>query len=232
MIPVVSLSNLISALFFSGITLKLYFAYKKTKDGKIENFFKAFFLLTTVFFLLATPGLVFTNLKILGLVFSVYPSLAFLGFIYLGLIPLKILNWKKGEKIFLGAMIAITILMTVLNLIHWGPAVVHSQSPFIYWEDTRGSLVNSVLGALLGLGLLSVIIFFLLNAIRASDKYVRIRAFLIMAGLLVLSLMVLINFVFGTIAQPYITSTIASFLGIFSGFILFFGVFYRYVPSA
>jgi len=225
--PIVSISNLISGLIFGIVSLKLYFSYRKTKDEKIRDFFLAFLFLTLSLLLLATPGLVFTNLKIIGLIFAFYPFFVFLGFAYLGIIPLKILSWLKIQKIFFWGIIIIGVLITVFSIINWKPAVFYSQDPFVYWEDTRGVILNTIIGGFFGLGILLVMIFFFLQGIKSEDKYIRRRAFIIIGGLMILMLMGLTNFVFGASPQQYLTSVIASFLGISAGLIIIFSIFYK-----
>ncbi len=227
MIPVVSIFNLISFLIFGGVALKLYFSYKKNQDPKLKNFFLAYLFLTSTFVLLAAPGLVTTNLKIIGLIFSVYPSLNCISFIYLGLIPVKILEWERTKQIFLGGMTLITLSITILDLINWGPAVPYLRAPFVYWEDTRGIATNVIVGAAMGLGLFFVIIFFLVHALKTSNKYVRIRAFLVMGSLGFLMLLGLVNFIFGAPSEEYKTSIIAAFLGVLAGATMLFNVFYK-----
>lgn len=227
MIPIVSICNLVSGLFFSGITLKLYFTYRKTKNENIWNFFISSFCLTLVLLLLASPGLVSTNLKIIGLVYAVYPSLALLSFIYFGLIPLRILEWRAVKQIFFWGMVIATISITTSDLINFGSAVIYYHPPYIYWESTRDASVNISLGITLGFGLLSVMIFFLLHALKSSEKYVRLRSFLIVGALIGFALMVFTNFVFGASAPNPLTSVIASILGILSGFLLLSGVLYK-----
>lgn len=232
MLPIVSIFNLISVLFFGGIIFKLYLSFKKTQDSNIRNFFIAFLLWTIALLLLTSPGLILTDLKIIGLIFHLYPSLLLLSFIYLGLVPLNILSWERMRQLFLWGMVTATTLITVFSLVNWGPATVHYQDHFVYWEDTRGVLLNIIIGITVGLGLFLVMIFFLLHALKTSEEYVRTRAFLIVGGLLGFVLMAIINFIFGASAQKYLTSAIASFLGILSGLTILLGVFYKYKPSS
>lgn len=232
MIPIVSIFNLISALFFGGIIFKLYFSLKKTQDNNIRNFFIAFLLWTITLLLLTSPGLVLTDLRIIGLLFHFYPSLVLLSFLFFGLIPLNLLGWEKAKQLFLWGMAAVTILITFLRFINWGPATIHYQGPFVYWEDTRGVLLNTIIGSAVGLGLLLAMIFFLLQAFKTSEEYVRARAFLIVGGLFGFALMAIVNFILGTWVPKYLTSPMASFLGILSGLAILLGVFYKYKPPS
>jgi len=231
MIPIVSIGNLISALFFSGVTLKLYFSYKRTKDEKLRDFLKTFLFLTIVMILITSPGLVFTNLKIIGLIYAVYPFFAFLALAHLGIIPLRIMRRERVRQIFFKGMIGVAFLITLLNLLNWGSAIVHRQDSFIYWEDTRGVTMNIILGIILGLSLLLITIFFLTQGLKSLERHIRIRAFLIAGGLLSLALVAVVNFVLGASAQIYITSLLASFFNVLAALLIFAGIYYKYKPE-
>jgi len=227
MVPIVSIFNLISVLFFTGITLKLYFSYRRTKDEKLGNFFKTFLFLTILMILLASPGLIFTNLKTIGFIFIIYPLFSFLALAYLGIIPLKIMGWIKIRQVFLKGMIGIASLIALFNLFNWGPAIVHHQNSFIYWEDTRGVTMNIILGIILGLGLLLIIAFFLTQGFKSSERYIRIRAFLIAMGLVSLVGTSVINFILGASAQIYITSLLATLFNILAASLILAGIYYK-----
>lgn len=231
MLPIISILNLISAFIFSSITLKVYFSYQQEKEEKLSDFLKTFFCLSLVFFLLASPGLIFNDLKIIGFIYAIYPFFVLMSLLYLGAIPLKILQWELAKKIFMSSMFLAAIFVTYLSLLNWGTAVVHTQGNFIYWQDTRGVLVNTIIGLVSGLGVLLIIIFFLIHALRASEKYVKTRAFLIIGGLLILTLIAIMNFVWGASTERYLTSIIIAFLGILSGIIFFLGIFYKRVSK-
>lgn len=228
MIPVVSISNLISALFFTAVVAKLHSSYKKTKDEKIKDFFLSFLFLSLTLFLLATPGLIFTDLEVIGLVFSIYPLFLFISLIFLAFIPLKILRWQKMRRAFLFVTIVTILIITTVNLANLSPAAVHNQDNFIYWEDPRGMLIDNVIGLTLGAWLLLVISLFIFHGFKSKDKYVRLRASFIAIGLLILLAEVVVNFIFGAVSNIYITSVIASSLGILAGIIMLLGVLYKY----
>ncbi|MFC1629837.1 hypothetical protein ACFL11_01310 [Patescibacteria group bacterium] len=232
MIPIVSISNLVSGFIFGSVTLKVYFSYRRTKDIKMRDFFISFFFLSLTMFLLAMPGLLFTNLKIISLAFAIYPLFNFMSLIFISFIPLRILEWNRIKEVFKNVMIAAAVLITILNIINWGPAVVHFEDPFIYWEDTRGELMNAIIGVAIGIALLLVIIFFIIQGLQSSGYYVRMRAFLLAGGLAGLIGLGLVNFVLGASAQQYITSIVGSLFGVLGGLLMFLGVFYKYKSSS
>ncbi len=227
MIPIISIANLISALFFGCVSLKTYFSYKKSKDEKMGDFFKTFLFLTILLFLILTPGLIFKNLKIISLIYVLYPFLGFLALANLGSVPLKIMGWQKTKLIFFRGMIIIAFLITLINFSNWQPAVVYQVVPFVYWQDTRGMLINNILGILYGLVLLITIIFFLIQSSRAKEKYLKIRSFFIVGGMASLIAMSVANFIFGASSQVFFNSLSAIFFNVLAAILLLIGIYYK-----
>lgn len=227
MIPIVSIANLISALFFGSIALKLYPSRAKTEDDKLEDFFKVFLFLAILLFLISTPGLIFKDLAIIGLMYALYPFFALLALAYMGVIPLKIMGWRKVKQIFFKGLIIAASLITAINLLRLKPAVVYNPAPLIYWQDSRGILMNNVLGALLGATLLSIIMFFIIQGFKTKEQYLRTRAFLVATGLLGLMASSVINFIFGASSQVYINSLFATFFNILSAIFFLAGIYYK-----
>lgn len=227
MIPIVSITLLISGLFFAFITLKIFYSYRKTKEEKIKNFLMSTLFLTITFLLTATPGIIFTDLIVINFLFLLYPLFVFLSLAYFGTIPLKIMDLKKTEKIFFYAIVAIALLVTFFNLLKWGPAIVHYEGRFVYWEDARGITMNTIIGIIFSLMSLLIIIFFIVQGLKSQEKYVRQRTFFLIGGLVSFIIASIINFVVGASPQIYITSLISTFFFILAGVFVLAGVYYR-----
>ena len=227
MIPIVSIFNLISALFFGFVSLKIYLSYKKNKEEKLRNFLKTFIFLSALLFLIASPGLVFKDLKAIGLVYAIYPFFAFLAIAHLGAVPINIMDWQRMQKIFFRGIVLIAFLITLVNIFNWGPANLHYQDSFVYWEDARGTVMNIVLGIVLGLIILLVTLFFIIHGVRTTEKYLRVRAFLIAGGLMTLIITAATNFILGASAQIYITSLVATLLNILAAILIMAGIYYK-----
>ncbi|MFH1509818.1 MAG: hypothetical protein ABID67_01555 [Candidatus Nealsonbacteria bacterium] len=227
-IPIVSISNMISSLVFLFVAGKIYFSYKRSKDEKIGDLAK-FFILTTVFlFLIGAPGLIVNDLKIIGFLFAIFPSFALIALAHLGIIPLKIMYWERAEKFFFKGLIAITFLITAINLFNWGPATVYYRNSFIIWQDTRGILMNNILGTVFGLGILLIIIFFIIQGFKSSESYLRIRAFLIASGLFSFFISTLVNFIFSASSQSYIISQFLAILFVnLAAVLMMMGTYYK-----
>ncbi|MDD5145156.1 MAG: hypothetical protein PHW72_03485 [Candidatus Pacebacteria bacterium] len=227
MIPIVSLFNLVSALFFGGISVKLYSSYKKSNDENLKDFFYTFLYSSIMFIIMALPGTVSRDLVFVGLIYAVYPLFSFLSLSYFGQIPLRILSWQKVRKLFSVSMKALGFLVVFIDILNWGPAVFHQQQPFAYWEDSRGEAMNIFVGSVLGLSFLLIFIFFIIQGMKSSERYLKIRAFLIAGGVVFIILGSLINFVFGASALEYIDTLISSLFIVFSTILISAGVYYK-----
>jgi hypothetical protein len=227
MFPIVSIFNLVSALFFGSIALKLFFSYRESKDENLRDFLKVFLFLTILLILISSPGLIFTNLRIIGLIYAIYPLFAFLALGYFGRVPLKIIGWERMKQIFFKGTIGIASLITLLNLLNWGPAIVYHQDSFIYWEDTRGAAMNIAIGAVYCLILLLTIIFFLVQGFKSTERFIKTRSIFISGGLLGLALTSVVNFIFGASAQIYITSLLATLFNILAALLILAGIYYK-----
>lgn len=229
MIPVVSIGNLISFVVSLAAASRLYFSYRRTKEAKVNDFFKAFLFLAVYMGLLATPELVFKNPKIIELV-SLEISL-FFGYLciaYLTKIPLEILHWEKLKKIYFQGLIVFGLLITLINVVTIQPAVYHSQGQFVFWEDNRGLAINLVSGFVFGIGAISSALFFFIGGLKAEDKHIKTRAFIITGGLFIMTVAAFINYIFGASPQSFLSSVAASFLVAAGTLILLAGVYYKF----
>jgi len=233
MIPIVSICNLATLPFFIFILFRLYFSFKGTNDKNIGYFFVAFFAMAIVEGLLATPGLLLKDLIKIDTVFAIYPFFLFLCLGSLAAIPFHILKWETAGKFFFICFILITLFVTAIDIINIKEAVVYKSQPFIYWEDTRGVPINTLIGIITGLILSSIAFFFFLNGLKSAEKYVRTRSLIIGSGIGMFLLAGIANFIFGSMGQEYknIISLITVFILILSSMIMFIGVNYKIKES-
>lgn len=231
MVPIVSISHLITLPFLIFIVFRLYLAFRKNKDKNTGYFFFSFIFLTIMEGVLASPGLVFNDLIKISTVFAFYPFLLFLAIGFLGITPFSISKWERSEKIFLLMIVIMAVSVTVINLSNVREALSYRYPPFAYWEDTRGSTMNIFIGGTGALILLFVIYFFLSRGISSSEKRIRIRSFLIAGGVVSFFLASLINFVFGALNQRYFTSFISTVLLILGSMLIFSATGYKEKPK-
>lgn len=224
MIPIVSISHLITLPFLIFITFQLFLSFQGTKKKNVGYFFLVFLILLIMEGILASPGLVFKDPVKISRVFAFYPFFTFLSLGFAGALPFSILKMKKTEIIFLLLIFITAISITMINLSNVRPAVTYSRPPFIYWEDTRGEIMNIFIGIVGGIVLLFITFFFLINGLKSSERYVRIRSFLISAGMATFLLAAVVNFVLGVVFQQYITTLSSVFLLITGSILVFSGV--------
>jgi len=227
MIPINSICLLTSGLFFSFISFKVYFSYRKNNEGKIGNFFNSLLFLSLTFVLTSTPGIVFEDLSVIGYIFLVYPFFIFLALAYFGIIPLQILGWKKTEKAFFSGTIILGLVIALLNVAKMRPAVIHRVGKFVYWQDGRGVAMNVMIGATLSSAMLLLIAFFIIQGLKSSEKRIRNRAFIIAAGLFNLMVGSVINFIVGGSPNVYVASLVSTFFFILAGVFLLVSTYYK-----
>lgn len=232
MIPIVSVANLVSAFTFSCITVKLYFSYRKNKTERLGDFLKSFLFMTISLLFLALPGLIITDLRVLGFVFAIYPFFIILALSYFGIIPLKLIGWIKMKRVFFWMAMAVNLSFIVVNLLNLQPAAIYYRESFIIFQDARGDAINNLLGAVLGVGILLIIIFFIIQGLKSSERYIRLRAFLISAGLSSLLISSSVNFIFAATEQAEIQAYIISQLLVVSfvnlgAILMMLGVYYK-----
>lgn len=227
MVPIVSLFNLVSTLFFGGIGLKLYFSWRRSRNENLKYFFLTFLFLTAAMALLVLPGIILNDLAWIGLVFAGYPFFIFLSIACLIAIAFKIMGKEKLKSLFLKLMVGVALLTTAINLQNWGPAVIRLQGEFVYWEDTRGEVMNIALGIAYAVALILVLIFFVSQGLRSEDGDVRARSLFIAGGSLSFALAATANFVLGYLTAIQLTSLIATLFNLAAAFLILAGVYYK-----
>lgn len=227
MIPIVSVSHLIVLPFLIFIVFRLYFSFREKREKNIGYFLLVFLMLIIMEGILAIPGLVLKDPIKISTVFALYPFFTFLSLCFAGALPFSILKMKKTEISFLVLMFIAAVSVTVINLSNVRSPETYYRLPFVYWEDTRGETMNMFIGIIGALVLLFITFFFLINGLKSSERYVRLRSFLISGGMGTFLLAAVINFVLGAIFHQYITTLISTFLLIVGSVSVFIGVRYK-----
>lgn len=230
MIPLISIGNLILSLLSSIVTISLCAAYRKSKDEKIGYFLKAFFLFAFTTGLAATPGFIFKNLRSIALIYAIFPFFGFPAVAYFDYIPLEILGWKKAQKIYTWGIMSFAIISTVINISNLGPASVHINGQFVFWEDTNGIIMNILQGSVYTFGLLSFIVFFIINGLRGKESFVRIRSFLLAIGMTFIIFSIIANNLVGASPESYLTTVVGTGFSFIAFAFFIAGIFYKYKP--
>lgn len=227
MIPIVSIFNFSSFVICVLIAFKLYFSYRKEKRKKIGYFFKSFLFLSLFFALLATPKLLLTNLVVLGELFDLSLFFVCLALAYFVVIALETLGWQKLKQIYFWGLIVVAFSITIVNLWNLEPAVVHQQGQFVFFEEARDLAINIIIGLIISLAALSSALFFFIGGLRLEEKSLRLRAFIIGGGLVMMALAGAVNYIPGASAQIFITSIIAGIMAILGLLAILAGIDYK-----
>lgn len=229
MIPIVSISNLIAFPFVAFISIVLFRSFLKTKERNVGYFFAGFLSLSLMDAILSVPGLVSRDALAISFFFAIFPFFAILGLGFWSAIPFSIMGRKNLQIAATSICALVAIIVTVINLNHVAPAHIYNLPPFIYWEDTRGAVMNNAIGAMVGVIIIYLFLFFLLNGFRDKNSYIKKRSLTIAAGLAVLLSASIVNFILGASYTPqkYIASIIAAVLSVFSSILIFVGVRYK-----
>ncbi len=227
MIPINSICLLTSGLFFALITLKIYLSYVKSKEEKVGNFYRSVLFLSLTQILASTPGFVFDDPVIIGWIFLVYPFFALMALAYFGTIPLQILGWNIAARAYFNTTVLLGLVITIVNTIRTRPAIVHYSGKFVYWQDGRGVVMNTVIGITLSTIMIALVGFYYYQGSKSEESYVRRRAFVVAAALLCLVIGAVVNFIIGSSPNIYLPSLISTFFFILSGIFLLISTFYK-----
>jgi len=226
MIPVNSLSTLILLPLTIFSAVKFHQAYKSSGDKKIGYFSKAFFSLSIALFFLSLPGIVIRNLKVIDIFYDIYilPMMFFQA--YLMNVTFEILGWKKVRKIVFWFLVfgGLYISSTVFNL---KEAVVGNVDRYIFWEDTRGAFRNMLTGMLMMASSLWFFFFFLWKTFAAKEKLARIRSFLLAMGMFFMTLLGLVDYIFGFLSNLLYISIFTDFFGLLFIVCFVFAILYK-----
>ncbi len=226
MIPLVSIGNFVSFIAYLIATLLAFISYRKRKIKFTLYFLINFILLAIWFFIISTPGLIFNDPKIVGLVLLFSCVLIYLpiaNFFYIGLESLNLIALKKIILFLIPLFIVFTIFTGFKDL---KPARLIVQGDFIYWLSQVKPIIRLLIGAVTFICGLIFSFSFLFHGIKSKEKKVLIRATIIVSGMIFLLLASVINFLAGATPSP-LTLSFASFSAAVSAFLFVGGVLYK-----
>lgn len=192
----------------------------------MKYFFYSFFFLAVTMFLLSTDGIIFQGLKTIGFMHAVDPFFAVLALVCIGAVPLNLMKRDKLKNIFFKIFAVLAVVVLIISLYNWKPVSVYQQGRFIYWGDSRGLFVNVTIGLVSSLTLLTVVVFFVIQGLKAKEKFVKTRAFLIASGLTIIAIMSVLNYIVGAILTPYVLRLICTIMNVFAGMLILRGIYY------
>ena len=228
MIPIIAINSGILSVFLLFSAIRTYSTHKRTKDKYIEYFFWFFLFLGITTVLGAMQGVIVSDLKWLDFMFDVYTFPGAIGLAFLVKLTLDLLDRKTLEKISFFTIIILSFILALIPALDWQPAKVATQGPFIFWEDNRGPTINALTGVVLSLPVLWIVAFFIYKGIKSESRYVRIKAFLISAGMLFFMLSGAVDLIVGADPNIFYVSSVSSVLSVLAIFIFQFALYYRF----
>ena len=219
MIPIISVSSLIAAVFFIIISSKFYSAHKKSGDKILSHLYRAVFSIGIGLLIISSAGLITKNLKAIDFLYDIYTFFFVAGMAYFTNITFEILGWQKVKKIIFGLLIISGLIVSVIPALNFNDAKVGQENSLIFWEDTRGAFMNNFMGILMTLPSLWFTLFFLWNSVFGKERFAKIRALLMAIGMFFWIAIGITDYVIGELGLIYISlfTTVFGFL-----FVLFF----------
>jgi len=226
MIPIFSILGLFLSVILFICFLKLYFSYRHSKFETIGIFSKVFLFLSLAWFFFAPPKLITNDLKLIQISFDLSLFFSYLLMAYFPFIPFKIYYHRELPKSLFLSIIGLGTVFLIFSILNLKPAFIHFQNNFVFWSENRSQLVNIISGTLLGLTTIVGALFFYKGGLKSKEKAVRLRAFLISASIICITLAVGVRVVFGSLFNIFISTLIAFFLEIFSVFLMIIAIFF------
>jgi hypothetical protein len=227
MIPIINITGLAALFCLFFLIIRLYSSYGRTKNIMIGYFLKAFLSFTAAMFIVITNGIIFKDLRIIGLIFNIYPFFYFLGLGYFTMITFQIIGQPLIKKISFIILFIYGLAVSTIPAFEFKPAIMTVQPPFIFWEDARGPLINNLVGVGVAIPILWFIFFFLFNGIKNKEPYVRKRSFLLSAGMTCFLVAGITDFIFGFNPDIFYVSLYTAFWGILAAGFFILAVQYK-----
>jgi hypothetical protein len=197
MIPIVTISGIILFFFILFITVKIYSSYRKTKSKTVGYFVGAFVPIIAQELIFMPNGILIKDPVAISAIFNLMPLFYFISISFFTAITFQILGKPLLEKISFLVLIVYGIIISFYPIVNLKPAVMTVDPPFVFWEDSRGALVNNLVGIGIAIPILWFIGFFIYNGIKNQDKVVRKKSFLLSGAMVCYMLSGVTDFIFG-----------------------------------
>jgi len=230
MIPLVSIGNFISFLasFFSSI--RLYSAYKKSKNIEIGYFFGSTAFITLYFFDISLPGLLINDNYVLGFTNAISLPIALVSCLFFAIIPLELIKLEKFKKLYISIIAITIILVLLLRALAFSPLRRVEKENFVFWlrpVDSRIKVAHLIGGLVTLISLLISGASFLFYGFKnRRDSYIFRRSLLLGGGATSMGVTAGVNYIMGS--TPNIQTLISgSLLAVISLMLILSGVLYR-----
>lgn len=232
MIPHIHLVNFLSCLFCCLSARKLYFSYKKTYSEDIADFLKTFIALSILFLFTSVPAIL-ANPVIIQIIYvlSYIPVILAPAFLLKAAIRVSgyPVSWSKFIFYFIFCLV---IIITILNFVFFSPAEIQAYGRFYHWLDKTPFWLATLSGLLIGGLAVTCALLFFLGGVKSKTKLVRVRSFIIAAGIVILVAATFINYLF-PVTDPKLMKGwwtlpgFASFFALLGLVVILAGIYYK-----
>ncbi|PJE75951.1 hypothetical protein COV04_02245 [Candidatus Uhrbacteria bacterium CG10_big_fil_rev_8_21_14_0_10_48_11] len=231
MLPIIAIANLVNGVLSGFLTLRLYRRYQRrmrehTPPAGVQYFIAFYFVLTIVWLLYSTPGLITTNLTWI----MVFQSLADLFVLVGAAVVLNIVCFalhKPNLAVMLSLVVATCGVAYLFGLVFSHPPSIQEViPPYVYWHPATPNWIRVVSGIVAALSSLTFISTFVVLGFKVkTNNLVRRRSFFLAAGMFFLFLASLTFFIFST--GGFLLTMSSSLLGVAGLFVMLRGVPYH-----
>jgi len=231
MIPLLHITTAVCAGFCFFVVRKLYSSYKESKDTNIGNFLKTFVFAGIYFIFVSLPGLVVSDPSWVQALYVFAYIPLFLSPVFLLKIAFNLYH-LPGKKYIFPSILAIIIITTVLSIIFFAPSESTSaDGVFYYWLEKTPLWLRDFDGIMITFLVAGGAFLFLNGGRKIEDKILRIRSFLLGAGLSILAVAISLNYIIALHAVSKIakmwSAFSAGFLSLFGVIVVLVGIYYK-----
>lgn len=219
--PITSIGSLVTLFFLIIATWKFRAVYQETKGKNVGYLYKSFIFISIALAFLAFAGSITKNLRVIDLLYDIYTLPLLISQAFLLNITFEILRWEKVKKIVFWLFVLAGAVIAIVPTFNMNEALVGQEGPFIFWEDTRGALMNTLMGMAMMVSSLWFFFFFFIRGLTAKESIVRIKAILMSGGMFFMTLLGLVDYIVGP-AAGIISISLFTFLFGFLYILCFF----------
>ena len=207
MIPIVSIFNLISAIFSAIICIRVYMTYQKTR-GIAVWYFDIFFLLFTIFWISAgSPNIFLFNPKYITIANVLSYAVAYISYIFIIQVPFIFIE-KRWVAYLIGIFVAIAgIIFIVGRIKNFELSQIEVFYPFMYWKPIYPAwmrVMNGIVSAVIAI--ISAIVFFQFGNKNRQNPLIFYKSMYLSGGMLTLVIAAMISYIFseiGSVLPPF-----------------------------
>src|SRR3989338_98380 len=212
MIPIVSITNSINAIISGLLAVRLLISYRKHPTNVLRYFLNFYFLFFLYWFLLALPGLLWSNSYTGAWIVTSSYALLYVALIVAVRIPFILLGKQwVGNSIAAGMGIA-GLFVVGAQLFHPYPYIQEIAPPFIYWRGIVPAWMRIITGIISIIGAVGFAATFAYLGVKSRNNHIIFyRSVSLALGMIMMALASASVF-FVAITSPFIGLSVASVL--------------------